>query len=141
MFVDIPEETIPEFISFLTNRNAELERKNRHLQQEKEDALAETTHFEQRFEREKERADKVVNQNTLEFDDMLNLIDPNFVNHNKINCIKYVRTITRCGLKEAKDFFEQVWTPAIRTIQSARDSGREVDLTAAREQLKGLFNG
>lgn len=140
MFVDIPEETIPEFISFLTNRNAELEEKNRHLQQEKEDALAETTHYERQYEMEKERADKMTNQNTLEFDDMLNLIDPNFVNHQRVNCIKHVRTITRCGLKEAKDFFDQVWTPAIRAAQSARDSGREVDLTSAREQLKELFS-
>lgn len=139
MIVEISEETAKEFFSFLTNRNAELEEKNRHLQQEKEDALAETTHYEQQYEREKERADKVTNQNTLEFDDMLNLIDPNFVNHQKINCIKHIRTITRCGLKEAKDFFEQVWTPAIRATQSAQDSGREVDLTAARAQLKDLF--
>ncbi|AWY09365.1 hypothetical protein vBRpoPV13_08 [Ruegeria phage vB_RpoP-V13] len=141
MIVEISEETAKEFFSFLVNRNAELEESNRHLQQEKEDALAETTHYERQYEIEKERADKVTNQNTLQFEEMMNLIDPNFVNHKKIDCIKYVRTITRCGLKEAKDFFEQVWTPAIRAAQSARDSGREVDLTAAREQLKELFNG
>ena len=41
------------------------------------------------------------------------LMDPEFVNKQKINCIKHLRTITGEGLKEAKDFFEQEWLPFI----------------------------
>lgn len=41
------------------------------------------------------------------------LMNPNFVNHKKIECIKYIRMMTGEGLREAKDFFEQEWMPLI----------------------------
>ena len=43
------------------------------------------------------------------------------------------------GLKEAKEFFEQVWIPAIHHRQSAEASGREVDMDEARQKAKEIF--
>lgn len=45
--------------------------------------------------------------------DLKNLFDFSVVNANKIQTIKYLRQITGEGLKETKDFFEQVLIPAI----------------------------
>lgn len=42
-----------------------------------------------------------------------NLIDPEYVQTKKINCIKYLRSITGEGLKETKDFFEDEWLPFV----------------------------
>lgn len=39
--------------------------------------------------------------------DLRELMDPEFVNSKRINCIKHIRSMTGEGLKEAKDFFEQ----------------------------------
>lgn len=140
MYLNLTESTVEALINTMNDQNAALEEKIRALETECDDLKQETQHFEQQAEMARE-AEQRAKQTaaSCSFEEMMDLIDPNFVNNNKINCIKYIRTITRCGLKEAKDFFEQVWTPAIRAAQSARDSGREVDLTAARAQLKDLF--
>lgn len=45
--------------------------------------------------------------------DLLNLFDQQFVQSNKIGCIKLIRSITGLGLKEAKDFFEQDLQPRV----------------------------
>lgn len=47
------------------------------------------------------------------FNDLLNLGNPQYVQANKINCIILLRQITGEGLKETKDFFEQVWQPLV----------------------------
>lgn len=41
------------------------------------------------------------------------LMDPQFANRTKINCIKHLRSMTGEGLKETKDFFEQEWLPMV----------------------------
>ena len=41
------------------------------------------------------------------------LLDPDFVSSNKISVIKLIRQISCEGLKEAKDFVEQIWIPQI----------------------------
>lgn len=46
-------------------------------------------------------------------DELRELINPEFVKLKKINSIKLIRQITGEGLKETKDFFEQVWQPAV----------------------------
>lgn len=53
------------------------------------------------------------------------LMDVDYVNSRKINCIKTLRQITGEGLKETKDFFEQEWLPFIngerKTFSSKMD--------------------
>ena len=46
-------------------------------------------------------------------EDLRELMDIDFVNKKKINCIKHLRAMTGEGLKETKDFFEQEWLPFI----------------------------
>ena len=41
------------------------------------------------------------------------LFDKYNVENQKIECIKKIRSITRAGLKESKDFFEQILEPTI----------------------------
>ena len=41
------------------------------------------------------------------------MIDPNWGHQNKIGIIKMVRALTGEGLREAKDFAEQVWWPML----------------------------
>lgn len=47
------------------------------------------------------------------FEELHGLMNPEFVNTRKINCIKILRAMTGEGLKETKDFFEQEWVPFI----------------------------
>lgn len=44
------------------------------------------------------------------------MIDPNWGLQNKIGIIKAVRAITGEGLREAKDFAEQVWWPMLEEM-------------------------
>ena len=46
-------------------------------------------------------------------DDLRELMNVEFANKNKINCIKHIRAMTGEGLREAKDFFEQEWIPFV----------------------------
>lgn len=46
-------------------------------------------------------------------DKLRDLMDPKFVNKQKINCIKHLRQITGEGLKETKEFFELEWRPFV----------------------------
>lgn len=41
--------------------------------------------------------------------EMRNLMDPEFVKTNKINCIRLIRQLSGESLREAKEFFEQEW--------------------------------
>lgn len=47
------------------------------------------------------------------FSDLMKLTDRDIVTHQKILCIKIIRGITGEGLKEAKEFFEEVLQPAV----------------------------
>lgn len=42
------------------------------------------------------------------------LMNPDFVDNKKIECIKYIRMMTGEGLREAKEFFEQEWRPLVK---------------------------
>lgn len=46
-------------------------------------------------------------------EDLRELMNTEFVNSKKINCIKHLRAMTGEGLKETTDFFEQEWLPFI----------------------------
>ncbi len=50
-------------------------------------------------------------ERTFTLEDLRELMDPEFVNQGKINCIKHLRQMTGEGLRETKDFFEQEWLP------------------------------
>lgn len=95
--------------------------------------------------------------------ELKDLANKDYVNRNKINCIKMMRQITGEGLKETKEFFEQVWLPMINgtgqpetiTKQSEEELIKRVDylerkvreiatvITAdkAKAQAKGIFDG
>lgn len=51
--------------------------------------------------------------NYTPLNEIRHLMDPEYVQTNKINCIKYLRSITGEGLKETKDFFEAEWLPFV----------------------------
>lgn len=92
--------------------------------------------------------------------DLRDLMDPEFANNRKINCIKHIRAITGEGLKEAKDFFEQEWLPFVNgdrksikrvtdtpefdaLVQQVQQLAQEVNnLKAAqtKQTAKGIFN-
>lgn len=50
------------------------------------------------------------------------LMDHEVVKNQKINCIKLLRQITGEGLKETKDFFEDVWQPFILNCSGKKKS-------------------
>lgn len=49
--------------------------------------------------------------------DLRQIMDKEFVNINKIRCIKIFRGITGEGLKETKDFVEKEWIPFITKLE------------------------
>jgi hypothetical protein len=57
-------------------------------------------------------------------EDLRELMDVEFVNKSKINCIKHIRAMTGLGLKEAKDFFEQEW---IHFVNGERQPPKQVE--------------
>lgn len=95
------------------------------------------------------------------FHELRELMDPDFVNSNKINCIKTLRQITGEGLKDTKDFFEQEWLLFINGDRKPRvpvqQSMNELDILRrlnhledqvatltkimTKERAKGIFNG
>lgn len=64
------------------------------------------------------------------------LFTADVVKNQKINCIKLLRQITGEGLKETKDFFEQVVQPAV--LNSAPIVGPETDYDDLEEIRKAL---
>ena len=48
-----------------------------------------------------------------DFASLMQLVNPEFVKNNKINCIKLLLGISGESLKGTKDFFEQEWLPTV----------------------------
>lgn len=59
-------------------------------------------------------------------EDLRELMDTEFANKSKINCIKHIRAMTGAGLKEAKDFFEQEWLPFVNGTKTPPKVVREL---------------
>ena len=63
----------------------------------------------------------------IELNDFRCLFNDGFVNHNKIPSIKMIRQITGAGLKESKEFFENVIEPVV--IEQRRLDGLTPHIT------------
>lgn len=61
----------------------------------------------------------------ITLDELKKMIDPTWGLQNKIGIIKNIRAMTGEGLKEAKDFCEQIWWPMLEDMQQAFPSGYE----------------
>lgn len=75
--------------------------------------------------------------------DLRELMDPEFANSKKINCIKHIRALSGEGLKEAKDFFEQEWLPFVNGDRKPPETIRELiedtpDFQALKRQVEKL---
>ena len=132
IMIRMEDSTAESFIEHLLEQINERDETIRNMSKETENLISERNQLQNCM-----RMQKAPDPVTME--QMINMIDPNFVNNKKIEGIKTVRQMTHLGLKEAKDFYEQVWIPAIRHRQSAEASGREVDMDEARQKAKEIF--
>lgn len=132
IIIRMEDSTVESFIEHLLEQINERDETIRNMSKETENLISERNQLQETLS-----IQKVPDPVTME--QMINMIDPNFVNNKKIEGIKTVRQMTRLGLKEAKDFYEQVWIPAIRHRQSAEASGREVNMDEARQKAKEIF--
>lgn len=97
-------------------------------------------------------------------EDLRELMDTEFVNKQKINCIKHIRAMTGASLKETKDFFEQEWLPFIngdknppkvvrelvsdspefealaRQVRHLTEEVEDLRASQTRTRAKGIFN-
>lgn len=134
IMIRMEDSTAESFIEHLIGQGDEKDETIRNMSVELDDLRHELTNTEGRLrEEQRKKVDPVA------FDKLIDLLDPNFVNNKKIECIKLLRQITREGLKETKTFFEEVWVPAIRAKQSAEATGREVNMDEARQKAKEIF--
>jgi len=132
IMIRMEDSTAESFIEHLLEQISERDQNHQAMSEKTEDLRTERNQLQDSL-----RMQKVPDPITPE--QMIDMIDPNFVNNKKIEGIKTIRQMTRMGLKEAKEFFEQVWIPAIRHRQSAEASGREVDMDEARQKAKEIF--
>lgn len=53
--------------------------------------------------------------------DFEQMMTPQWALNNKIGCIKFIRAITGAGLKEAKDFCENMWFPMLIDLENLHE--------------------
>lgn len=71
------------------------------------------------------------------------LLDPDFVSTKKIECIKVLRGISGEGLKETKDFYEQVLHPVVvlkLSVKRERQVGNPFDdESPSKEEFENIM--
>lgn len=143
MNIEIEEETLNIMLNSITTamkfQNEIIEDQRHVCTQARNDQM----HAEQQLEQLQLQMQQPAQRTfAVSLEELTQMLDIDFLQSSKINTIKNVRGITGAGLKEAKEYVEQVWIPIIQTLNEMHVAAREertVDLEKSKEQLKELF--
>ena len=59
------------------------------------------------------------------FRELRKFMDYDYCKNNKIESIKFFRSLTREGLRETKDFLEEFWIPRLKGLSSVNPENKE----------------